>query len=1285
MESVNAAATDQQFECRICFESLAGKFNDFVVTACCKELQHTPCLEAWKQEPESLRGRDACVVPVKPSHTFLRCGLCRQNALPFVTVSTLVYGSSNSNNYCKPELAEYLRQCIDCGSEQAGGSGNDQGGPEASRNRKTVTMASGSTSPGNGESSRGSGDNVPDLPTLVRQGLKRSSKDLQVGVQEPLPVQACIVGDEAMLQEIANQQPETVHNTQEGVIYTRPVPLVTVAAENNHESCVKKLAVDSHDMFSISVHLALEQEDHRTLATLVRCDADGLTRLRLAEAIEHQDSPAAEMLLAAGVDINTVVMDVVENYRSPEAINFLHQSGVSLGEIVFMAAQADNRKLFDDLQKLPALRRITEHAHYVEATILAAQQENHVVLQALADADVVALEYALCTCVDEQNEAAIAALLKAGACYADALSLAASDDNQDVFVKLLFKDDCGHYLRFAAQNGDLALVKALLNAGVDASGGDEHADTPLAIAARNGHAAVVNLLSGALEPDRRISFIAQSIRWGTEAELRSLLATCKNAGQMFSEIQRVIHYALDHRDYGEPAIRQLLDKIDAGQTAMILSGSINNNNFRMLAALLAAGADANTIAPDGSPLLHLAVASGELQLVQLLLERGAAADLLNPVGETALSVAVAKGHKSMADMLVKATGAVDIETEVAAAAGREDIDLLRQLLCVADLGGKKFRQLLHQAAVRKQSQVVSVFAMQSTISAEIAFAMALHRNELAVVAEFLKAGIGKNRYCSASYLLMAAVRREEEKVKTLIDHGFDAHGDIKFAARAGETEALTVMLSAFTDTGVRNRHVEALIFNEVNDQSVLASLVAVERDGGAAGLRTFLFSILSECKQARTALERAQTRRQTIVAGDYLEVYPAMDRQVSLQRAGEEPTMHDSLIKSCDDAINENRAFLEKNEGVIQSLIRAGAEVDITDDNGVSFLSQAIQGNCQDIVRSILDCWKGSGQALNNPDAPNQQPDAYINRDFSGTLTDALVLAIGLDRQGMVTLLLDTVHGMKNVEFDRCRLSGHGNLLYDVANMGNIRLLGELWQLGARATPSLERIVQDADINKLQRFVEAGIKLDAADVGSEVHPLLLAATLYADSDNLQVMRSMVSITDNIDEVIGNQALTTQRKALSQLWQVVAEQHERIMNMLVHAADGENHRLFETLAGDRAMAGQLGRCLSDAAHHGQRKVVSKLLDIDVDINDVDSTVFLCDIALKHPDMAIMMVDYWRGKANRNCPVLIKGAINLAKQKLMEQPGADRLQTEQACACLTRLLSRFTVPGSIDRRI
>ncbi len=1288
MDLVNAPptrATNLELQCHLCFGELEGKFNDFVVTHCCKKIIHSSCLQKWRSERGSSLGKRACEVPVKPNRAYVSCMLCKQNALPAVNLNTLVYSNSGSTHYCNPEIAAYLQKHIKSG--QASSSGNDQSG-QWGGSYSTTTMASGSTSSSasseNGANSRGSDDHIPDLPTLVRQGLKRNLEDLHSGIQEPLAVQACVIGDQNMLQEIARQAPATLRTPQESVFYRGAVPPALVAAEHNHETCVKKMAVNPN-MFRQSLTHALEDNDESTLAMLIRSDKLGFADLHLLRAIERKDKKKAKSLLAAGVDPYPIAQNVIRADHSPAMINFLHSIGLSGGKIVLMAAKAGNRVLLSDFKASSELRNIIRDGHFVEAIILAAQQEHRGALQELTA--FVTLADALCICVGEHNEPAIAALLKSGACLLDAMVLAVSKSQLELFEQLLARniDDGGHYLRLAAQSGDEGLIQALLNAGIDASGGDGPADTPLVIATRNNHAGVVSMLYDALGPDQRVNIIVRSTREGTETELRSLLASYPGAGQMFREMQQVINYLRNQPGYGEPAIRRLLDKMDVGKTVIILSEALKNNDDKMLTTLLAVGVDPNITDCNGLPLLHAAATRGDQQMVQLLLERGAIADLLNMEGKTAFSIAVRKGYKSIADQLIKATGGVDIESEVTAAVGRADVEMLRPLLGMADLGGTKFRQLFHQAAVSEQRQVVSVFATQTTFSVEIAFAMALGDNELKVADEFLKAGMDKSRCWSASGLLIAAVRKEEEKVKMLIRNGIDPANDIKLAAQARETEALSVLLSSFDDIEARNSQVKALMFSEVDNPPVLSSLVDVERESGAAGLRTILLSILARSKQVRTDLESVLTVRQIILAEDRdenrkgkPEDSPALNRQGGWQRDRvEEPPGHGNLrIKSCDDAINDHRTHLERNEAVIRALIRAGADLDITDETRGSLLSQTIQENCHDSVRSILAFLARSGSTANIPAASSQQSGGYINRDLSRVLTDALVLAIGLDRQPMVKLLLDAVHKMKHVEWDLSRLNGSSDLLLGVAQTGNTDLLRELWQLGVRATPSLIQIVQGADRNKLQQFVRAGIKLNAADVGGDVHPLLLAAILFAENSLIYLVRSIVSITDNVDDVICDQQLTLQESVRSKLWQIVAEQHDHMMSLLVRAADGGNHRLFETLAGNQKMAGPLGRCLSDAARRGHRKVVSELINIDVDINS-EPEVFLYDVALEHPDIAKMVVNYWAGKANRNPQVIIKSALTLATRKLTEQPSADRQQTEQLCVFLKGLLSSNTL--------
>ncbi|WP_422449839.1 ankyrin repeat domain-containing protein [Endozoicomonas sp. ALB091] len=1294
MDSVNApaTATKSNFQCPFCLEDdLEARFNDFVVTHCCKQPFHFDCMEKWKANELSIQGREACTVPVKPCQTYLSCMHCRQNALPVVNLNTLAYSNSHSTGYCLPDLADFLKKRTN--SRQASSSENDQGGAEGSNN-STTTMASGSTSlPAssvNDARIRGSEDHIiPDLPTLVSQGLKRRHEDLRSGIEELLAVQACVIGDQDMLQEIAQQAPDTFSTTQETVLYQGPVPLALVAAEHNHETCVKKMAVNPN-MFRQSLTHALEDNDEGTLAMLIRSDKLGFADLHLLRAIERKDKKKAKSLLAAGVDPYPIAQNVIRADHSPAMINFLLSLGLSGGKIVLMAAKAGNRVLLCDFKASSELRNIIRDGHFIEAIILAAQQEHRGALRELTA--FVTLADALLICVREHNEPAIAALLKSGACLLDAMVLAVSKSQLELFEQLLARniDDGGHYLRLAAQSGDEGLVQALLNAGIDANGGDGPADTPLVIATRNSHARVVSMLHDALGPDQRVNIIVRSTREGTETELRSLLASYPGAGQMFREMQRVISYLRNQPGYGEPAIRRLLDKMDVGKTVTILSEALKNNDDKMLATLLTVGVDPNITDCNGLPLLHAAADRGDLQMVQLLLERGAIADLLNMEGKTAFSIAVRKGYKSIANQLIKATGGVDIESEVTAAVGRADVEMLRPLLGIADLGGTKFRQLFRQAAVSEQRQVVSVFATQTTFSVEIAFAMALGDNELQVVDEFLKAGMDKSRCWSASGLLIAAARKEEEKVKMLMNNGIDPANDIKLAAQARETEALSVLLSSFDNIEERNSQVKALIFSEVDNPPVFSSLVDVERESGAAGLRTILVSILAMSKQVRTDLESVLTAKQIILAEDRdanrdanrkgkPEDSPALNRQGGRQRdIVEEPPGHGNVrIKSCDDAINDHQTHLERNEAVIRALIRAGADLDITDETRGSLLSQAIQENCHDSVRSILAFLTRSGPTANTPAASSQHSGGYINRDLSRVLTDALVLAIGLDRQPMVKLLLDAVHGMKHVQWDLSRLNGTSDLLLGVAQTGNIDLLRELWQLGVRATPSLIRIVQRVDENKLHQFVRAGIKLNAADVGRGLHPLLLAAIMFAENSFTRVVRSIVSITDNVDDVICDQQLTLQESVRSKLWQIVAEQHDRIMSVLVRAADGGNHRLFETLAGNQEMADPLGRCLSDAARRGHRKVVSELINIDVDINS-EPEVFLYDVALEHPDIAKMVVNYWAGKANRNLPVIVESALTLATEKLTEQPSADRQQTEQLCLFLKGLLGN-TVPS------
>ena len=148
--------------------------------------------------------------------------------------------------------------------------------------------------------------------------------------------------------------------------------------------------------------------------------------------------------------------------------------------------------------------------------------------------------------------------------------------------------------RNAAEKGDLALVKAAIDQGIDVNSPDEGGRTALMMASYYGHQPVVELL------------LKQAVR--------------------------VDHYDAVHR------------------TALIYAAS---GKFpEIVAALLEAGANVNARdAAERWTALMFAAVEGNVEVVRVLLSHGADVTLVDTDGESALDFAVSRGRREVAEAL----------------------------------------------------------------------------------------------------------------------------------------------------------------------------------------------------------------------------------------------------------------------------------------------------------------------------------------------------------------------------------------------------------------------------------------------------------------------------------------------------------------------------------------------------------------------------------------------------------------------------------------------------------
>jgi len=129
--------------------------------------------------------------------------------------------------------------------------------------------------------------------------------------------------------------------------------------------------------------------------------------------------------------------------------------------------------------------------------------------------------------------------------------------------------------------------------------------------------------------------------------------------------------------------------------ASAIYGRAQKNVATVAVMLLDAGADPNVDARhNGGPVLHRAVANGDIDTTRLLLDRGADPNAQDPVGKTPIHHAVAKNQK-----LVKLLLAHSCDTTIQSNAGETPMDTARRLkkkgviAILTDLGRERRRMI----------------------------------------------------------------------------------------------------------------------------------------------------------------------------------------------------------------------------------------------------------------------------------------------------------------------------------------------------------------------------------------------------------------------------------------------------------------------------------------------------------------------------------------------------------------------------------------------------------------
>lgn len=240
-------------------------------------------------------------------------------------------------------------------------------------------------------------------------------------------------------------------------------------------------------------------------------------------------------------------------------------------------------------------------------------------------------------------------------------------DGADIMGGLKHKKDLMNYkgrtpVSWAAQEGRLGLLQALVQGGAVVNHFDEEGRTPLARASLNGHEVVVRLLLkngadvDAHDYNDEESALINASLGGHEAVVRLLI---EHGANIEAHYLMTGGTALTWASYhGHEAIARLLIENKAnlnasdhsGRTPLIMASS--NGHEAVARLLIENGADVNTTGNTGQNALQLASMNGNEAIAQLLIENKAVINACDNAGQSALILALSYGHKAIARLLI---------------------------------------------------------------------------------------------------------------------------------------------------------------------------------------------------------------------------------------------------------------------------------------------------------------------------------------------------------------------------------------------------------------------------------------------------------------------------------------------------------------------------------------------------------------------------------------------------------------------------------------------------------
>ncbi|XP_035378908.1 ankyrin repeat domain-containing protein 50 [Electrophorus electricus] len=441
-------------------------------------------------------------------------------------------------------------------------------------------------------------------------------------------------------------------------------------------------------------------------------------------------------------------------------------------------------------------------------------------------------------------------------------------------------------LSIAAHAGLADVVALLLCRGADPSLSDHQGQTALTLAARQGHAGVLQvLLEWALEQGRDGAAVRaltehadsegwtalRSAAWGGHKESVKVLL---EAGAEVDGCDADGRTALRAASWGghEEILLTLIahgaevDRVDyEGRTPLIAAAYMGHKEA--VEILLGAGAQVDLADGDGRTALSVAAlcvpsaagGRGHGEVVSLLLEKGANPEHRDRDGMTPLLLSSYEGHDEVVELLLEAGADVDESagahpsavTPLLAAAAMGHPDTVNRLLfwgaAVDGIDGEG-RTALCLAAAKGSVEVVRTLldrGLDENHKDDLgwtplhAAACEGHRSTCAVLTERgSMARVGELDVEGRTPLILAAQEGHGSTVRLLLDRkspidhrGYDGHSALSAAALQGHAEVVELLLRRGAYTDVRDVEGRPLLYLLVLEGRLDIAILLIEKGG----------------------------------------------------------------------------------------------------------------------------------------------------------------------------------------------------------------------------------------------------------------------------------------------------------------------------------------------------------------------------------------------------------------------------------------------------------------------